>query len=76
MMGIKIGKKALQIVRCIPELGGTATANRIKKKSGISYVTVQKYLKKLEELKIIKSSKYENRKRYSLNYEYLHSDKL
>lgn len=75
-MEIKIKKKALQIVKCIPKLGGTATANRIKKKSGISYVTVQKYLKDLERDKIIKSYKNKGRKYYSINYEYLHSDKV
>ena len=75
-MEIKIKKKTLQILKCIPKLGGTATANKIKKKSGISYVTVQKYLRELERDKIIKYYKNKGRKYYSIDYEYLHSDKL
>ena len=75
-MGIKISKKALEIVRWIHKLDGAATANEIKKKSKISYVTVQKYLKALEKLKIVKSSEHKSRKYYSVNYDYLRSDKL
>jgi response regulator of citrate/malate metabolism len=71
----------LEVIKTIDRRGNTATANEISKDSKISYVTVQKYLKELEQMNIIildkKSDKVTGQKskiiRYSLNYKYLNS---
>jgi biotin operon repressor len=73
---MKERKRALKdkeriIVEFIHKVGGYATANEISTETGISYVTVQKYLDKLKKDGIlINVSKGKlQQKKYSLDYE-------
>lgn len=82
----KINKKALQIIKEIHERGGAITAYEISRRTGVAYVTVQKYLKALKELKIVSSDETKKTKgkdgkkskniRYNVNYKYLHSNRI
>lgn len=69
---IKVSKKEVEIVRIIHDRGGSATAHEISDKSGISYITVQKYLKRLKKDKMIVSVEKGNKIEYSLNYDFIH----
>ncbi len=64
-------KKMFEVIAAISARGNTATAHEISEKSGISYITVQKYLEELEKKGLLlvegKDSKV---KRYSLNYDF------
>ena len=64
-------KKMYEVIAAISARGNTATAHEISEKSGISYITVQKYLEELEKKGLLlvegKDSKV---KRYSLNYDF------
>lgn len=75
-----LNSKERDIIGFIYRRGGFVSANEISKETGISYVTVQKYLKELLKKEIIieeKSKKLKKRttksqtKRYSLNPEVL-----
>ncbi len=81
---IIVNKKAMEILKNIHNSEGSITANEISKKTGIAYVTVQKYLKALKETKFVipkekgmKKKKGQKSKmiHYSLNYDYFHSKK-
>ena len=81
-----INKKIIELVKDISKEGGGVTAYEISKRTGIAYVTVQKYLRALKELKIVlsdetKETKGEGSKkskniRYYINYKYLHSKRI
>jgi len=83
----KINKKMLEVIKIIHKRGGVASAHEIyeesKQESKIAYVTIQKYLEELEHMKIVvplekHSEKIKGKKskiiRYSLNYDFLHSE--
>jgi uncharacterized membrane protein len=44
-----LNSKEREIIRIIHRTGGSMSANEIAEKTGLSYVTVRKYLKKLIE---------------------------
>lgn len=44
-----LNSKEREIVRILHKQGGSMSANEIAEKTGLSYVTVSKYLKKLIE---------------------------
>ena len=46
--------KERAIIKTIHDYGGSITANEISEVTGISYVTVRKYLKKLSKEEVIK----------------------
>lgn len=79
-----LNKKVSQIINFISKSENLATANEISKKTGIAYVTVQKYLKQLLEQKIlitinkddIKSGEKSKSVYYSIDYNYLRSSKV
>jgi response regulator of citrate/malate metabolism len=48
-----LNAKATSILKYIDDHGGMATAHEISKDTGISYKTVQKYLKMMLERKIL-----------------------
>ncbi len=65
-----LNDKERTIIDLVHKIGGYVTANKISKETKISYLTVQKYLKKLEKNNIlIISSKKSKQKKYSINYE-------
>ena len=65
-----IKDKARTIIDYIHKIGGYATANEIAEETGLSYLTVQKYLKELKKDKIILHvNKGAKQKKYSLNYD-------
>lgn len=83
----KISEKMLEVIKIIHKRGGVASAHEIyeesKKQSKIAYVTIQKYLKELEGMNIVVSlekhpERIKGKKskiiRYSLNYDFLHSE--
>lgn len=74
----KISKKMLEVVKAIHDRGGVASAHEISEQSKISYVTTQKYLKELKNMKIITEiieDKTQGKiKRYSINYDFLRSE--
>ena len=48
-----LNSKMRDILRIIHQQGGSISANEISAKTGMSYVTVKKYLKQLATLKLI-----------------------
>lgn len=65
-----IKDKARTIIEYIHKVKGYTTANEIAEETGLSYLTVQKYLKELEDDKIILNvNKGSKQKKYSLNYD-------
>ncbi|MCK5624881.1 helix-turn-helix domain-containing protein [Candidatus Pacearchaeota archaeon] len=82
---IVVNKKAMEILKSIHNSEGSMTANKISEKTGIAYVTVQKYLKALKETKLVVQKEKGAKKKkgqksksihYSLNYNYLHSKEI
>ena len=81
-----INKKVIKLIKEISKEGGGMTAYEISQRTGIAYVTVQKYLTALKELKVIlsdetKETKGKKGKRsknviYYIDYDYLHSSKI
>ena len=81
-----INKKVIELVKEISKGGGGMTSYEISKKTGMAYVTVQKYLKALRELNIVSSNETKETKgqkdkrskniRYYINYDYLHSKEI
>lgn len=71
-----IKDKEKTIIEYIHKVKGYATANEIATETGLSYITVQKYLKILEKEKlIIQANKSSKQKKYSLNYDKISGDK-
>ncbi|MFA7708346.1 MAG: winged helix-turn-helix transcriptional regulator [Candidatus Pacearchaeota archaeon] len=71
-----IKDKARTIIEYIHKVKGYATANEIAEETGLSYLTVQKYLKELEDDKIILNvNKGSKQKKYSLNYDKILGEK-
>ena len=64
-------KKMFAVIAAISARGNTATAHEISEKSGISYITVQKYLEELEKQGLLLVEGKDTKiKRYSLNYDF------
>lgn len=78
-----LNSKMRDIIRILHKKSGSMTANEISKETGISYITVQKYLSLLEkkgvvfsnEVKKKKSSSKSTSRRYDLNYDLIYSKK-
>jgi len=77
---LRINSKITSIILSLHKKGGAMTANEISKDTKIAYLTVQKYLRKLEEWRIIliikdkgkrkiHGGKRSETKRYNLNYD-------
>jgi uncharacterized membrane protein len=52
-----LNSKMREILRVLHKGGGAMSENEIAKETGLSYVTVKKYLKKLHELNLIEETK-------------------
>jgi len=53
-----LNAKEREIIRIIHKKGGAMSPNEIAEETGLSYVTVQKYLKKLSEKGVITEDEY------------------
>jgi len=78
----ELSEKMLHLIKTLNRIGGVASVHKISKETKISYITVQKYLKELEALKIVTKEIYSDRETsgkrsrtilYKLNYDYLNS---
>jgi len=72
----ELNEKMLEVIKIIDKRK-LITANEISEMSGISYITVQKYLNELKNegivIEALEDKSQGKIKRYSLNYKYLHS---
>lgn len=72
-----LNSKMRDIIRILHKKSGSMTANEISNETGISYITVQKYLSILEKERVVISNKIKKKKtstksaskRYDLNYD-------
>lgn len=81
-----INKKVFILIKEISKEGGGMTAYEISQRTGIAYVTVQKYLTALKELNMILSDETKETKgkkgkkskniRYYMNYDYIRSKEI